>query len=54
MIRQEDIQVLHGFDTAENAAAYLHTELFNKDVVEALKPLLMDSPDVRIYTQSTL
>jgi hypothetical protein len=49
LIRDEDVQVLHGFDTAENANAYLSTDLFNRDVVEGLKPLLQRSPDVRIY-----
>jgi hypothetical protein len=41
--------VLHGFDTAERANAYLKTELFTSDVVGALKPLLDASPDIRIY-----
>lgn len=48
-MRSEDVQVLHGFDTAENANAYLQSALFNADVVEALKPLLEAAPDVRIY-----
>ena len=43
------MQVLHGFDTAEQAAAYLQTELFTGDVVGALRPLLDAAPDVRIY-----
>jgi hypothetical protein len=30
--------------------AYLSSELFNKDVVTELKPLLKDSPEVRIYS----
>jgi hypothetical protein len=41
--------VLHGFDTAEEASAYLKTGLFTSDVVGALKPLLEAAPDVRIY-----
>ena len=49
LVRDEDVQVLHGFDTAENAKAYLSTDLFNHDVVEDLKPLLQRSPEVRIY-----
>ncbi|GAB3359431.1 MULTISPECIES: hypothetical protein [Giesbergeria] len=49
LVRSEDVQVLHGFDTAENASAYLQSALFNADVVEALKPLLEAAPDVRIY-----
>lgn len=49
LVRDEDVQVLHGFDTTENARAYLQSELFTADVVEALKPLLDAPPDVRIY-----
>lgn len=49
LIRNEDVQVLHGFDTVEQARAYLATALFQNDVVTALKPLLRRDPDVRIY-----
>gem|GEM_PF-5682867 len=38
-LRDEDVQVLHGFDSAENAKAYLGSELFQNDVFVALKPL---------------
>jgi hypothetical protein len=50
LIRDEDVQVMHGFDSAEHAKAYLSSKLFNDDVVTALKPLLQSAPDVRIYT----
>lgn len=50
LVRDEDVQVLHGFDSVEHAAAYLNTELFNKDVVTNLQPLWSADPDVRIYT----
>lgn len=49
LVRDEDVQVLHGFDTKENANAYLHSALFTADVVGGLKPLLAAAPDVRIY-----
>lgn len=49
LVRDEDVQVLHGFDTAENAQAYLASELFTADVVSGLKPLLEDAPEIRIY-----
>ncbi len=49
LVREDDVQVLHGFDTAEQANAYLKTDLFTSDVVQALKPLLDAAPDVRIY-----
>jgi hypothetical protein len=50
LMRDEDVQVLHGFKTAENAQAYLKSDLFNNDVVKALTPLLQAAPDIRIYT----
>jgi len=49
LVRDEDVQVLHGFDTAANAQAYLSTDLFNQDVVGGLSPLLQADPEVRIY-----
>lgn len=50
LIREEDVQVLHGFDTVENANAYLKSELFNNDVVKELAPLLIANPDIKIYS----
>ena len=50
LIRDEDIQVLHGFDSAENAQAYLSSELFQNDVFVGLKPLWDADPEVKIYT----
>lgn len=49
LVREEDVQVLHSFDTKENADAYLQSELLTADVVGDLKPLLDAAPDVRIY-----
>ena len=49
LVRDDDVQVLHGFDTSEQANAYLKTGLFTSDVVGALSPLLDAAPDVRIY-----
>ncbi|WP_017257779.1 hypothetical protein [Pedobacter arcticus] len=50
LVRDEDVQVLHGFDTVENANAYLKSELFKNDVVKQLSPLLSANPDVKIYS----
>ena len=50
LIRDEDVQVLHGFDSVEHAAAYLESEMFQKDVFTGLKPLWSADPEVRIYT----
>lgn len=49
LIRGEDVQVLHRFDSVEQARAYLASALFVNDVVTALKPLLRREPDIRIY-----
>jgi len=49
LLRDDDVQVLHGFDSAEQAGAYLASSLFKTDVVGALGPLLDAAPDVRIY-----
>ncbi|GAW67792.1 hypothetical protein GPEL0_01r3820 [Geoanaerobacter pelophilus] len=49
LIRDEDVQVLHGFASVVDAKAYLESELFNRDVVKALAPYLDADPEVRIY-----
>ncbi len=50
LIRDEDVQVLHGFDSVENAKAYLDSEMFKNDVFVGLKPLWSADPEVRIYS----
>ena len=50
LIRAEDVQVLHGFDSEENAKAYLSSEMFQNDVFVGLKPLWSGDPGVKIYT----
>ena len=49
LIRDEDVQVLHGFATVADAGAYLQSDLFNQDVVKGLAPLLEADPEIRIY-----
>jgi antibiotic biosynthesis monooxygenase len=49
LVRDDDVQVLHGFESKANAEAYLKTPLFERDVVGALAPLLDAPPDVRVY-----
>ncbi|GIN73354.1 hypothetical protein J14TS2_38290 [Bacillus sp. J14TS2] len=49
LIRDEDVQVLHGFNNVEEAQAYLQSDLFNHDVVTGLKDLLNAEPEIRIY-----
>lgn len=50
LMRDEDIQVLHGFASPQQAQAYLSSAMFTQDVVVGLKPLLKANPEVRIYT----
>ena len=50
LLREEDVQVLHGFDSPEHAQAYLSSAMFQEDVFVGLKPLWSAEPDVRIYT----
>ncbi|MGC7873304.1 hypothetical protein ACPUYX_17475 [Desulfosporosinus sp. SYSU MS00001] len=52
LIRDEDVQVLHGFDSVENAKAYLDSEMFKNDVFVGLKPLWSADPDVKIYSRA--
>ena len=49
LVREEDVQVLHGFDTVDHAKAYLESELFKGSVFPGLSPLWTDDPCVKIY-----
>lgn len=49
LVRDEDVQVLHGFDNIENANAYLESDLFKNDVVAGLSPLFNKAPKIKIY-----
>ncbi|AHM66168.1 hypothetical protein LK13_00440 [Paenibacillus polymyxa] len=50
LVRDEDVQVLHGFNSESDAKAYLESDLFNNDVVVGLKDLLQAEPEIRIYS----
>jgi len=50
LMRAEDVQVLHGFETEAQAQAYLSSELFEQDVVRELKPYMEAAPEVRVYS----
>jgi hypothetical protein len=49
LLREEDVQVLHSFDSRASAESYLESRLFAKDVVGELTPYLMAPPEIRIY-----
>lgn len=49
LVRELDVQVIHGFETLNDAESYLQSELFTNDVVIELKPLFTVAPDIRIY-----
>ncbi|PNH20099.1 hypothetical protein B6K86_05750 [Lachnospiraceae bacterium] len=50
LVRDEDVQGLHGFDSVEHAQAYLSSDMFKNDVFVGLQPLWVSAPDVKIYT----
>ncbi len=50
LLRSEDVQVLHGFETEADANTYLSSQLFENDVVRELKPYLLSNPEIRIYS----
>ncbi|GGP15863.1 hypothetical protein [Oceanobacillus neutriphilus] len=50
LVRDEDVQVLHGFNSVESAQGYLESEMFKNDVFVGLKPLLSADPEVKIYS----
>ncbi len=52
LLRTEDVQVLHGFESEADAKAYLSSELFENDVVRELKPYLESNPEIRVYSTS--
>jgi hypothetical protein len=49
LVRDEDVQVLHGFHSVADAKAYLASDLFTRDVAGGLSPLLKAAPEVRLY-----
>jgi hypothetical protein len=49
LIRDEDVQVSHGFDSVEHAKAYLESDLFKTKVFPGLKPTWAADPEIRIY-----
>lgn len=44
LMRTDDVQVLHGFESEADAQAYLTTDIFQNDVVRELKPYLESDP----------
>lgn len=49
LVRDEDVQVLHGFDSVTHANQYLTSDLFTGDVVRELAPLLQADPEIRVF-----
>lgn len=50
LVRDEDVQVFHGFDSKEHAEAYLQSDMFTKDVAVGLSPYFQAYPEIRIFT----
>ena len=49
LVRDEDVQVIHGFDSMEHAKAYLESDLFKTKVAPGLQPTWAADPDIRFY-----
>ena len=49
LVREEDVQVMNGFSRKEDAESYLKSDMFSKDIVSELGPLLDADPEIRIY-----
>jgi hypothetical protein len=49
LVRDDDVQVLHGFDSVPHANDYLASDLFTADVFGELGPLLRADPEVRVF-----
>ncbi|MFC2345059.1 hypothetical protein [Campylobacter sp.] len=49
LVRDEDVQVFHGFNSVKSENAYLNSELFKNDVVRELSPLFEKAPEIKIY-----
>lgn len=49
LVRDEDVQVLHGFDNVAHAQAYLDSDLFKDDVATELAPFFEADPQIRVY-----
>jgi hypothetical protein len=49
LVRDEDVQVLHGFDSVTHANEYLASDLFTGEVVRELVPLLQADPEIRVF-----
>lgn len=49
LIRDEDVQVIHGFDSMEHAKAYLDSDMFKTKVAPGLQPTWAADPDIRFY-----
>jgi hypothetical protein len=47
----EPVRGIH-YTSQLQAESYLQSDLFNHDVVVALKPYLMAAPEIRIYTSA--
>lgn len=50
VIRNEDVQILHSFNSVEDAVGFLSSEMFQKAVFIDLQPYWNDELNVRIYT----
>lgn len=50
LLRGDDVQDLHGFESVAEAENYLQSDLFNQDVVVELRPFFQETPEIKIYS----
>lgn len=48
-VHVEDVRILHGFCSMEDAQGYLVSRLFNADFIMSLKPYIIGNPNIKIY-----
>ncbi|MGV9453118.1 hypothetical protein [Streptomyces sp. NPDC003635] len=49
LVRDEDVQVLHGFESTADAKAHMESGRFTHDVVDGLSPLPETGREIRLY-----
>jgi hypothetical protein len=49
LVCNENVQVLHGFDSKEHARSYLQSKLFTGSVAPGLSPLWFKDPVITVY-----
>jgi len=49
LIHIDDLRIIHGFKSMEDAQYYLLSKFFTSDYITSLKPYIIGNPNVKIY-----